>query len=171
MNSYARNLIGQVAERAVRQRLKREGFSVQKFNHCKSLLCPECGILTPKEPDFTPKIGYSKECKRGKKWIKLMRYRDELKKPKTSNEKNYVIKTIHYGDKTLEIRTSGETTNLDYYATKDGEEYVIEVKANTSKLTKNQKELMSYAKQLGYHVSHIRVTINVTGKIDETVEK
>jgi len=149
MNSYARNLIGQVAERVARGRLKRKGFSVQKFNHCNSPLCLECGLLRATKPDVIVKTGYPRECKRGKKWLKLMKYRDRLQKTRTSNK--------------------GIT--LDYYAKKDGEEYVIEVKANTSRLSKAQKELISYAKELGYNALYIHVTIDVTGKIDEIIEK
>ena len=149
MNSYARNLIGRVAERAARGRLKREGFSVQSFDYCGSPSCfLHCGVLKATEPDVVAKEGYPRECKRGKKWLKLMRYHDELQKTRTSNK----------------------GISLDYYATKNGEEYVIEVKANKSRLSKAQKDLITYAKQLGYRVLYIHVTVNVVGKIDEIIE-
>ena len=78
---------------------------------------------------------------------------------------------MRYRDKLERARTSSKGISLDYYAKKNGEEYVVEVKANTSRLSKAQKELMSYAKELGYRVLYIHVTINVTREIDEIIEK
>jgi len=146
MNSYARKLIGSVAERAVKGRLKREGFSVQKFNYCGSPQCHECGFSTSHSDPTREE--YPKQCKRGKKWLELMRHCDELKK----------------------TRTYLQGTGLDFYATKNGEEYLIEVKANKSRLSKSQKKLCNYAKKLGYHILYFRVTINVTGKINDVSE-
>ena len=146
MNNYARNRIGQVAERIARARLKRKGFSVQKFDYCGSQ-CYHCGFFAiNSDPNMR---SYPKRCERGEKWLQLMRYRDKLER----------------------ARTSSKGISLDYYAKKNGEEYVVEVKANTSRLSKAQKELMSYAKELGYRVLYIHVTINVTREIDEIIEK
>ena len=153
LDKQARNLIGHIAERLARARLRKEGYEVQKFNHCGSPMCYECGFYLKNkkrisETEFTVNEGtYPKRCRRGKKWLKLMHYRDQVQKRIT------------------------ESLNLDFYAKKNGEEYVIEVKANKSRLSKAQKELVRYAKQLGYRALHIHATIDVTGKIDEIVEK
>ena len=163
LDKRARNLIGYIAERLARARLKKKGYELQKFNYCGSRLCFECGWLsTSKEWHIGKERHYPKRCRRGKKWLELMRYRDQL-------IMRYRYELLKRFRQTLKPLTQG--VNLDYYAKKNGEEYVIEVKANKSRLSKAQKELVRYAKELGYRALHIHVTIDVTGKIDEIVEK
>lgn len=163
LNKQARNLIGYVAERLAKGRLKKKGYEIESFDYCGSERCFECGWLsTSKEWHIGKERRYPKQCRRGKKWLELMRYRDQL-------VMRYRYDLIRFFEKTRKPLLKG--INLDYYAKKNEEEYVIEVKANTSRLSKAQKELVKYAKQLGYCVLHIHVTIDVTGKIDEVVEK
>ena len=163
LDKQARNLIGYIAERLARARLKKQGYEIQKFNYCGSRSCFECGWLsTSKEWHIGKERHYPKRCRRGKKWLELMHYRDQL-------VMRYRYELMEYFEKTRKPLLKG--VNLDYYAKKDGEEYVIEVKANKSRLSKAQKELVRHAKELGYRVLHIHVTIDVTGKIDDILEK
>lgn len=163
LNKQARNLIGYIAERLARARLKKKGYEIERFDRCGSPSCFECGWLsTSKEWHIGKERHYPKRCRRGKKWLELIRYRDQL-------VMRYRYELLKFYQKTRKPLLKG--VNLDYYAKKNGEEYVIEVKANTSRLSKAQKELIRYAKELGYHPLYIHVTIDVTGKIEEIVEK
>ncbi|RLI40779.1 hypothetical protein DRO69_12465 [Candidatus Bathyarchaeota archaeon] len=167
LDKQARNLIGYIAERLARARLKKQGYEIERFNYCGSEACFECGWLSrgKKSRDITERESekhYPKRCRRGKKWKKLMRYRDQI-------VNRYENELLKFFEKTRKPLLKG--VNLDYYAKKDGEEYVIEVKANKSLLSKAQKELVQRAKELGYRVLYVHVTIEVTGKIDEILEK
>lgn len=57
--------------------------------------------------------------------------------------------------------------DLDFYAEKNGDEFVIEVKTNQARLTKAQKKLMEYAEQLNFHPIYVRVKVSVLGEVTE----
>ena len=75
---------------------------------------------------------------------------------------------MQYRDKLPSRGTRG--FNLDFYAKKDGKEYIIESKTNSARIRKSQLKLIEYAKELGYIPILIRSRIEVTGEITEIIE-
>ena len=154
-------LIGDLGESLARQVLGREKYKIEAFNYCDAGLCFQCGFSREGRPppeyndtqtslekyiDSFSVFTYPDICKRGDKWVKLMQYRD-----------------------TLESRYSSyRGSNLDFYATKNNKEYIIEIKTNKGMLEKSQLELMQYSKELGY--IPVLIDVEVSCKITEIKE-
>jgi len=151
LGKYSKQLIGRVGERLAREELENQGYELQSFDRCKSNLCIVCGFpIHPYSKDFRSGDvlnDYPNSCSRGKRWLELLRYRDKLR----SNHNVHAERGL----------------NLDFYATKNDDEYVIEVKTNRAKLTKAQKKLMEYAQQLNFHPLYVRVRVSVSGEVTE----
>jgi len=154
-------LIGDLGENLVRQALKREHYNLEDFDRCDAKICFRCGYSLEGRPppnynesqtsleqymDSFSIFKYPDNCKRGEKWIKLMRYRDEL-------ESRY---------------SSYRGSSLDFYATKDDKEYLIEVKTNKGNLEKSQAKLIEYSKELGY--IPLLINVRVASKITKIKE-
>lgn len=152
-------LVGDLGEILAKQALEGEGYRIERFDGCNAELCyNRCGWYsriiplpdsqTTLEEHIKPfsDFKYPSNCRRGEKWIKLMKHRDKL----------------------VSRYSSYRGSNLDFYATKDNKEYVIEIKTNKAVLEKSQKELIEYAKELGY--IPILVRSRVSGKVTKTKE-
>jgi len=132
--------------------LETEKYKIEAFNYCDAGLCFQCGYSREGRPppeyndtqtslekyiDSFSVFTYPKKCKRGDNWIKLMKYRDNL-------ESRY---SFYRG------------SDLDFYAIKGNDEYIIEVKTNKGELEESQKKLMEYSKELGYIPLVIKVEV------------
>lgn len=152
LNKKARSLIGYIGERLAKEALEREGYTIESFDRCDARLYLVCGEPVKPMKKYKPggpEYEYPDNCKRGEKWLKLMHYRDKLVK---------IDRSVTRG------------MNLDFYAIKNGKEFIVESKANSARIRKSQIKLIEYAKELGYIPFLIKSKVKVTGGITEIKE-
>lgn len=160
---YQKNLIpayyiGTVAENLALEKLKKKGFKilVRSPPHCLSCYAflPEEEIIKERresisrytnEPSEKEKTDlHDRYFCRQSKWRKL-------KIPPCPISEKY-LELMKYAYKLPEIKGSSyyDTRTWDFTAKKDDKIYLIEVKANRSRLVGNQRKVLLHAKKLGF---------------------
>lgn len=135
--------LGYAGELLAEEELNKRGYEVEPFSKCNSGLCFECGVAVDKEDFLAGRI--PEDCPRGENWRTLIRYYKKLGGIPASRSHRGVA--------------------LDYYARKDGEEYIVETKTNQGRLTKGQEKLIERAKSLGFRTVVIHTKVMVIGEI------
>jgi len=140
--------LGRIGEDVAKKKLVMDGFKISPISlHFCLNGCVR--VFGPKRIKACP---YSKRkvgCPKGGKWIQLMSYAYKVLK-----------------DKSWGINKKSRAIFFDSLVEKDGNEYLVEIKTNTARLTPWQDDLMKKARSLGYKTLLVKCFVKLSYKVN-----
>lgn len=150
--------MGRIAEAIAREQLEKRGYRLEIERRTCPSVCGD-GNYLGRETDYPRRnllrekiynrkpwcqcdFGRS-ECPYGERWYDLIRYAQEIRgKTKMS-------------------------TFWDYYAERNGEEFIVEVKLNSGRLTRPQRHVLEYAEHLGFSI----LLVKMWGEVNVSIHR
>ena len=141
--------LGRIAERVAKEELKKRGYKfgdIGAHGRRTGIEIWECKECKPvgEQIHQCPYGRTVEKCPFGEKWFKLAKYAQGV--------------MAH-----VQVERTARTNGVfwDLHATKNGQDYIIEVKAGSGRLSKEQKNVLNYAKELGYKVLIVKVRVDL----------
>lgn len=138
--------LGKIAERAAKEELEKKGYQLTgspTFGWVWT--CKDCKTLEGQKQEChvdPMNIKVVDECPFGEKWFELVCYAKDVMADAERTDRFHGV-------------------FWDFRATKNGQDYIIEVKGGSGRLSKEQRKVLNYAKKIGYKVLIVKVQVDL----------